>query len=222
MISSPGCQCLTKGASGPMSTRFWMTSRPGTLRSCLWRSVRLIPGACCTVCLISTSSVNAPSVQGLMTPLSDEDGVLASMRAVHCQSAQGLERRSDLGREQLGLLPGGEVAAPVDLVEVGEGGVRLLDPTARGPEDLAGECGEADRYRDCGSSLAGREGLGSSPLPVLPRRPGPGARQPVQGDIVDDVVPGQVTRRLAVEEGAGDLVVAVGVVVEHPGREGDG
>ena len=35
--------------------------------------------------------------------------------------AQRLERRADLGREQFGLFPRGEVAAPVDLVEVGEG-----------------------------------------------------------------------------------------------------
>jgi hypothetical protein len=41
------------------------------------------------------------------------------------------ERRPDLGREQLGLFPGGEVAAPIDLVEVGEVAVRLLDPAAR-------------------------------------------------------------------------------------------
>ena len=27
---------------------------------------------------------------------------------------------------------------------------------------------------------------------------------------------------LALEKGAGDLLVAVGVVVEHPGRQGDG
>jgi len=37
------------------------------------------------------------------------------------------------------------VTAPVDLVEVGQGGVGLLGPAARGPEDLAGERGEADR-----------------------------------------------------------------------------
>src|ERR1700726_5015702 len=49
MISSPGCVCLTNGASGPMSTRDWTTSRPGTLRSCCWRSVRHSPGACCTL-----------------------------------------------------------------------------------------------------------------------------------------------------------------------------
>ncbi len=33
--------------------------------------------------------------------------------------AQRRERGPDLGREQLGLFPGGEVAAPVGLVEVG-------------------------------------------------------------------------------------------------------
>src|SRR5215831_3228238 len=124
MISSPGCLCLTKGASGPMSTRFWMTSRPGTLRSCCWRSVRVIPGACCTVRAMSTSSVSR------------------RLRVrVDCRSAQRPECRPDLCREQLGLFPSGEVAAPADLVVVVEGGVGLLDPAARGPEDLAGERG---------------------------------------------------------------------------------
>src|SRR5260370_31453556 len=45
--------------------------------------------------------------------------------------AQWPERRADLGREQFGLFPGGEVAAPVHLVEVGEAGVGLLGPAAR-------------------------------------------------------------------------------------------
>ena len=40
------------------------------------------------------------------------------------------------------------MAAPVDLVEVAEVGVDLLDPAARGRDDLAGERGEADRDRD--------------------------------------------------------------------------
>src|SRR6476469_8257674 len=46
MISSPGCLCLGNAAPGAKSTRTWTTSRPGTLRSCRWRSVRLIPGCC--------------------------------------------------------------------------------------------------------------------------------------------------------------------------------
>src|SRR6516165_12574391 len=67
--------------------------------------------------------------------------------------AQRSERRPDLGREQLGFFPGGEVTAPGGLVEVAEGGVAQLDPAARGPEDLAGERGEADRELDRRGSL---------------------------------------------------------------------
>src|SRR5262249_32616099 len=92
-----------------------------------------------------------------------------------------LERRPDLGREQLGFLPGGEVAALVDLVEVGEGGVGLLDPAARGPEDLAGEPGEADREPDLRRS------------------------QPVHRDVVDDRVRGEMARGLPVDKGMGDF-----------------
>src|SRR5437868_10576226 len=77
----------------------------------------------------------------------------------------------DLGREQLGLFPGGEVAAPFGLIEVGEGGIGPLDPAARGPEDLAGECGEADRDRDRRRGLPGcrRAGCGLSALPEIGR-----------------------------------------------------
>ena len=101
------------------------------------------------------------------------------------QLAERPEARADLGREQFGLFPRGEVAAPVDLVEVGEGGVGLLDPAVRGPEDLAGEDGEADRDRDLRRSLSGRAGCGLPVLPVLPGGRGPGAGQPVQRDVVE-------------------------------------
>ena len=116
------------------------------------------------------------------------------------------------------------MAAPVGLVEVGEAGEDHLDPAARGREDLAGEVRVADRNRDRRRSLAGRTGcgLGPSELPVPPGGRGAGARQPVQRDVVDDVVPGEIARGLAVDERAGDLVVAVRVVVEHPGRQPDG
>jgi hypothetical protein len=62
--------------------------------------------------------------------------------------AQWPERGPDFVGEQLGLFPGGEVATVVGFVEVGEGGVGQLDPAAGGPEDLAGEAGEADRDLD--------------------------------------------------------------------------
>src|SRR5262245_20860249 len=71
-------------------------------------------------------------------------------------SAQCLEGGPELLAEELRLLPGGEVPAPVDLVEVGEVGVDLLGPAPRRPEDLAGEHREADRERDRGRYLARR------------------------------------------------------------------
>jgi len=40
--------------------------------------------------------------------------------------------------------------------------------------------------------------------------------------VVDDAVPGEPAHGLALHERAGDLVVAVRVVVEHPGRQTDG
>src|SRR5437764_4392385 len=115
----------------------------------------------------------------------------AVKRRCGLSSAQWLERRPDLGREQLGLLPGGEVAALAGLVVVGEVWVGLFGPAARGAEDLAGERGEADRELDLRRSLPGRESLGSSALPVRAGGRGPGAGQPVQRDVVEDVVPGE-------------------------------
>src|SRR4051812_32193386 len=141
-----------------------------------------------------------------------------------CGLAQRPEGGADLLGEQLGLLPGGEVTALCDLVEVGQGWVRLLDPAAWAPPDLVRERGEPDRDRDLRRGLA-RSGLGGGHAVVLPVRPGgrgAGSGEPVQRDVVEDVVAGEVARGLPVDEGAGDLLVAVGVVVEHPGGQGDG
>ena len=106
------------------------------------------------------------------------------------------------------------MAASVDFVEVRKVGVDRLDPAPRGSPELAGERSEADRNGDRRRSLAGRRGSGQDPskFPV-PRRPGAGARQPVQRDVVDDAVPGEIAHRYAVDNRAGHLVVAVRVVV---------
>src|SRR5215472_17068745 len=139
----------------------------------------------------------------------------------HARLAMRPERGSELFGKQVRLFPGGEVAAPLGLMEVDDVGIELLSPGARCSEDLAGERGEADRECDYGSSLADRESLGAGALPVRAGCRGPGTRQPVQRDVVEDVVPGKVARGLAAGKGAGDLVIAVGVVVEHPGRKRD-
>src|SRR3712207_9556174 len=64
--------------------------------------------------------------------------------------------------------------------------------------------------RDLGRSLGGRgrDSGGSVALPVRPGRRCPGAGQPVQRDVVEDVVPGEIARRLPLDESAGHLVVA--------------
>src|SRR5688572_21931907 len=138
--------------------------------------------------------------------------------------AQWAECSPHLGGEELRLLPGWEVAAAVDLVEVAEVGVGRLNPAARGSPDLAGERREADRNRDRRRSRATRTGCGQnlSKLPVPPGGRGAGARQPVQRDVVDDALSGEIAHGLALYERAGHLVVAVRVVVEHPGCQPDG
>src|SRR5215218_8099942 len=177
-----------------------------------------------------------PASWGHPEPVDQDDGVWSTrIRGVvlgghedllsqRGQLAKRPECGSDFFREQLRLLPRREVATLLDLVEVGKGAVRPPDPAARGRPDLAGEGGEAHRDRDLGRSLGGRgrDSGGSVALPVRPGRRCAGAGQPVQRDVVQDVVPGEIARRLPLDEGAGHLVVAVGVVVEHPGRQGDG
>src|SRR5436305_14831801 len=60
-------------------------------------------------------------------------------------SAQRPERCSDVFGEQLRLLPGREVSAPVVPVVVDEVGVGPLGPAPRGPIELVGEGAHADR-----------------------------------------------------------------------------
>ncbi len=53
--------------------------------------------------------------------------------------AAAAERGAQLGGEELRLLPRGEVAAFVDLVEVGQVAGRRAGPTSRGPDSLPPE-----------------------------------------------------------------------------------
>src|SRR5687768_18342058 len=57
------------------------------------------------------------------------------------------ERRADVFGEQLRLLPGREVPAPVVLVVRDEVGIRLFGPAPRDPVDLVREGADTDRDR---------------------------------------------------------------------------
>ena len=105
------------------------------------------------------------------------------------------------------------MAALFDLVEVSDVRVGVLNPAARSPENSPGNVVKPTGSDTGAGAWPAARAVGSSAFPVRPGRRGPGARQPVQGDVVEDVVPGEVARRLLVEEGAGDLVVTVRVVV---------
>ena len=101
-----------------------------------------------------------------------------------------------------------------DPVVVDQLGIRPLRPAARGGVQLVGKHGHTDRDL---YTLGVEEG--QLALPVQPRRGDRRVRQPVVGDVVEDVVSGQAAGLS--EEGARDELVAAHIVVEHPGRQAD-
>jgi hypothetical protein len=68
----------------------------------------------------------------------------------HSHLAERAERGPEFASKQVRLLPRREVAAFAGLVEVDEVGIDLLDPVARGLEDLAG-----DTVKAAGSETSG-------------------------------------------------------------------
>src|SRR5438309_11490472 len=106
--------------------------------------------------------------------------------------AQRLERRAHLRREEQRLFPRREVPALVHLVEVGELRIAALRPAPGGLVDLAGEDG--DRRRD--GEVLGAE-VRELVLPVAAGRGDPGVCEPVEGDVVEHVVPRQPLRGLS-------------------------
>src|SRR4051812_11194185 len=80
-------------------------------------------------------------------------GISDAARASAGRAAGGT--RPHFGGEQFGFFPGGEVAAPVDLMEVRDGVIGLFGPAARCPPDLARERGEPGGTDTSGSASAG-------------------------------------------------------------------
>src|SRR5689334_13273977 len=115
------------------------------------------------------------------------------------------------------------MAATVDLMEVTQAWVTLLGPATRRPPDLARERREADWDRHLRQHRCRGESCSVRPV-AFPVRPGggrAGAGQPVQRYVVEDMVPRQIARGPPINEGARDLLVGIGVMVDHPGGQGD-
>src|SRR5439155_14085380 len=129
--------------------------------------------------------------------------------------AQRSQPVAELVDEQLGLLPGGKMPALVELVVVDEVGIGLLRPTPRHLIELVRK--DAYGYGD-GDALWVEEA--ELVFPIEASRRDPRVRQPVVGDVVENVVSGKALG-LSVED-TYDQRQASRVVVEHPGGEADG
>src|SRR5262245_48210455 len=127
--------------------------------------------------------------------------------------AERPECRAQLSPEDLRLLPRREVATLWHLVVVDERGVGPLGPAPGSLVLLAGEHRHGDR--DLGDTLGIEEA--ALVFPVETRSGDPGSRQPVEGDVVEDLVPRELAggARCALqcrEDGGRGLAVVVGVV----------
>src|SRR5581483_2242158 len=121
------------------------------------------------------------------------------------------EAGSHFCREQLRLLPGGEMAACLQPVVVHELWIRALRPAPRRLVELIGEHAYCNGN---GHSLRGEEG--QLTLPIKTSRRNAGVGQPVERHIVEDVRLGD-TPGLTIEC-ARDEGVTAGVVIQHPRR----
>src|SRR5260370_25971437 len=116
-----------------------------------------------------------------------EFGSPAALGAGHAahilQSAQRLERRAQVRHQQLWLFPRREVPAFVELVVIDELGIRPLRPASRGLIELlrkgAHGSRDGDVFRSEKRQLA---------LPIETRRRDRRVRQPIERDVVEDVV----------------------------------
>src|SRR5260370_12558564 len=117
--------------------------------------------------------------------------------------AERPEGRADLGGEELRLLPGCKVVAPVDLVEVEEPGVGFLSPTARRLVELSREDAYGSR------NLGALDVEEAEPvLPVETTRGNPRVRHPGHRDVFEDFVSRELANAVA-REGPCDALITV-------------
>jgi hypothetical protein len=109
------------------------------------------------------------------------------------------------------------VGALVVLVIAEKLGIRTFRPAARRSVDLVGEGADCHRNLDAPRIEEASHRRKLPGVPVEARRRDRRVRQPVESDVVEDVVACQ-TFGLSVEH-ACDELVAARVVVNHPRRE---
>src|SRR5215213_7505172 len=109
--------------------------------------------------LINVAALARKSARTFCTPMSS-DGF-----------AEGSECRSELGTEELRLLPRGEVTALVGLVEVDQVAIGAPGPALRGSVALPRKDRDRHRERDLSGHLRARKSrTASAVLPVQPPR----------------------------------------------------
>src|SRR5262245_37856754 len=120
----------------------------------------------------------------------DSTKVLSSMMTSSSgRSAQRLERRSEFLGENRRLFPRREVTALFRLVVINEVGVGSLGPAPRSLVLLAWK-----NAHGCGDLHAFHVEEPALVFPIETRRRHPGVRQPVQRDVVEDLVTRQFAR----------------------------
>jgi hypothetical protein len=120
------------------------------------------------------------------------------------------KRCPELGGEALWLFPGRKVPAFVELVVMDELGIRSLCPAPRHSIDLIREHAHGNRDRNV---LRGKKG--QLVLPVQTNRRNSRGRQPIEGDVVEDVVSRQALG-LTIKDAFNEFVAAY-VMVKYPG-----
>ena len=193
-----------------VDTRAWRASRPVMLRSWRWRSVRVVPGPAAS----ATCATMAPATSS-MAPPGRSVGAMAWLSPL---SAHRLECGPQFIDENPGLLPRGEMAALGDAVVMDQLRVGPLRPAARRLILLAREDGHRDRDLD---ALGVEEA--ALILPVEPRRGHARVGQPVERDVVEDLVARQFAGRArGSPQPGGDRRRRLGIgviMIEQPGGE---
>src|SRR6266403_6253184 len=144
----------------------------------------------------------------------DAPVTITVFRLLAIRLAQRFEPRAKLGHEDLRLFPGREVAAFVELAVMNELGIGFFCRTPRSWIQLVRK-----RAHGNGDGNAFDTEKRQLVFRIETTRRNPRVRQPVEGNVVEDVVSRQAFG-LSVED-ACDKCVTFVVVVDHPGGQAD-